>query len=142
MVSSTRLYLTFLISKLISFTSLITLIIQVLLTCTKRQYQRQIYLFWLTECISYPCPIIAIVFQLIMAIAPPRHIKSSMNKFFSLFVNTIISPFLIKVNAFRLLRYVISLFCSFLRKIRFESSLGIISCFISQWFYYWQMGWI
>lgn len=81
-------------------------------------------MFWLRKYIGYFYPVIAIVFRLMVIIALSGYTILSINKFFSFFVNIIISPFFIKVIAVRLLWYIIPLFYSCLREIRFELQSG------------------
>lgn len=83
--------------KLIPSTSLAALTTRALLMCARRQCQRRIRLFWLTRCVGHPRHVIAIVFWLMVAIVLLGRARLSMNRFFLLLANAIISPFFIKL---------------------------------------------
>lgn len=87
--------------------------------------------FWLTKCVSCPRLIITIVFWLMVAITLSKQAKSSISRFFSLFANTMIFPFFIKVIIVGLSLYVIPLSNSCPREMRFELQSRAYAIFYS-----------
>ncbi len=126
----TKLYF-FVESRSILPTSLEALITRALLTWPNLWCQKQMHLFWLTRCVGWPCPIMAIarvclaiviaLSSIVTTMACPGCARSSMKKFQVLFAWEMTFSCCIKFITAWLLWYVILVSQSWPSEIRFES---------------------